>query len=85
MALTKLQREAIAAAAGLRATSRRCKQFAKLVGYRSMSDRLNALAVRYQKQARRVEERAGLCSSVDDPDDRPSFSLRRGRRPRLEK
>jgi hypothetical protein len=60
MALTKSQQKAIATAARLKAISQRFKEFSKLVGYRSVSDRLNALAVKYQEQARRVEERAGL-------------------------
>jgi hypothetical protein len=85
MAPTKPQREAIAKAVRLRAISRRCKEFAKFGGYRSVSDRLNALALKYQEQARRVEERAGLHSNGGDPDDRHSFSLRRRRRPRPEK
>ncbi len=85
MAPTKPQREAIAKAARLRAISRRCKEFAKFVGYRSVSDRLNTLALKYQEQARRIEERAGQRSNGCDPDSRPSFSLRGKRRPRPEK
>lgn len=73
MALTKSQRDAIAAATRLRAISRRCAEFSKFVGYRSVSDRLDALAAKYQKQARSVEERAGLCSNRRDPDDWLSF------------
>jgi hypothetical protein len=80
MAVTKLQREAIATAARLRAISRRCKAVAKFVGYRSVSDRLNSLAAKYQEQARRLEECAGLHTNGVDPDDRPSLRLRRRRR-----
>jgi|EndMetStandDraft_6_1072998.scaffolds.fasta_scaffold11428_3 hypothetical protein len=80
MALTTPQREAIATAARLRAISGRCEEFAKFGGYRSVSDQLNALAVKYQERARRVEERAGVHLNGGIPDDRPSFSLRRRRR-----
>lgn len=85
MAPTKPQREAIAKAARLRAISRRCKEFAKFGGYRSVSDRLNALGLKYQEQARRVEERSGLHSNGGAPDERPSFRLRGKRRPRPKK
>lgn len=63
MAVTKLQREAIVTAARLRAISQRCKAFAELAGYRSVADQLIALAAKYEEQARRVEDCAGLRSN----------------------
>jgi hypothetical protein len=69
MAPTKLQRKAIATAVQLRAMSRRCKEFAKFVGFRSVSDRLNILAAKYQEEAWQVEERAGLHLNGGDPDE----------------